>query len=154
VLPDGTLKQAAKDAGMYFDTQAGYEAWLSTNGGAIPGGAIVYLEFVPGNGQFNLGNGNSKSSIVVLHTDANTAIAKEVHGNFTGLLMADGFVRNNGNSHIVGMVQLFSPTASAAGNVFGNGNAEIDFSSAALADLPGTSGSDSPAKLSSYRRLQ
>jgi len=94
----------------------------------------------------------------VLHSRAphhtNSGIAKEVHGNFTGLIMADGFVRNNGTSHIVGMVQLFSPTASTAGNVFGNGNAEIDFSSAALADLPGIGNAPSPAKVISYRRVQ
>jgi hypothetical protein len=153
-LPNGTLKQAATDAGMYFNNQSAYEAWLTMQGGKIPDGAIVYLEFAPGNGQFNLGSGNSKSSILIVHTEAMSGIVKEVHGDFTGLILADGFVRNNGNSHIVGMVQLFSPTASSAGNVFGNGNAEIDFSKAALADLPGPSGSDAPASLVSYRRVQ
>jgi hypothetical protein len=38
--------------------------------------------------------------------------------------------------------------------VFGNGNAEIDFSSAALADLPGIGGTNAPAKVVSYRRVQ
>lgn len=153
-LKDGSLKKAAQDGNMYFNSQTAFDAWLSTQGGKIPDGAIVYLEFTPGNGQFNLGSGNSKSSILIIHTEAQSGIIKEVHGNFTGLIMADGFVRNNGTSHITGMVQLFSPSASEAGNVFGNGNAEIDFSSAALADLPGMSGGDSAAKLVSYRRLQ
>lgn len=153
-VPDGALKQNAKDAGTYFSTQAQYDAFISANGGRIPDASILYLEFTPGNGQFNLGSGNSKSSILIVHTDAQSGIVKEVHGDFTGLILADGFVRNNGNSHITGMVQLFSPTASTAGNVFGNGNAEIDFSSAALADLPGMSGSNAPAKLVSFRRIQ
>lgn len=152
-LKEGTLKKAAQDAGMYFSTQAAFDSWLTGKGGKMPDGAIVYLEFTPGNGSFDLGSGNSKSSILIIHTETQSGIIKEVHGNFTGLIMADGFVRNNGNSHITGMVQLFSGAASDAGNVFGNGNAEIDFSSAALADLPGLSGGDGSAKLVSYRRL-
>ncbi len=94
---------------------------------------------------------------MVIHTDTMSGVAQEVHGNFTGLLIADGFVRNNGNAQITGMVQLLSPTASEAGNVFGNGNAEVDFSSGALADLPGAAGSSippTPATLGSYRRIQ
>jgi hypothetical protein len=153
-LKPGTLKQTAMDAGTYFATQTAFDTFVSKNGGKVPDGSIMYLEFTPGNGSFDLGSGNSKSSILVLHTDTNSGIAKEVHGNFTGLIMADGFVRNNGTSHIVGMIQLFSPTASTAGNVFGNGNAEIDFSSAALADLPGIGNAPSPAKVISYRRVQ
>lgn len=153
-LPEGTLKQAAAQAGTYFNNQSAYEAYLSSHGGKLPDGGIIYLEFTPGNGMFNLGSGNSKSSILVVHTETNSGVMKQVHGNFTGLILADGIVRNNGTSHIVGMVQLFSPTASDAGNVFGNGNAEIDFSSAALADLPGMGGSSSPAELVSYRRIQ
>ena len=153
-LENGALKKAAQDGGTYFSSQSAYTTWLSANGGKMPDGKIVYLEFTPGNGMFNLGSGNAKSSILVVHTENQSGIMKEVHGNFTGLILADGFVRNNGTSHITGMIQLFSPTSSEAGNVFGNGNAEIDFSSAALADLPGMGGSNTPANLTSYRRIQ
>ncbi|HLY08034.1 MAG TPA: hypothetical protein VKW04_01895 [Planctomycetota bacterium] len=161
-VAQGTLKNAAISAGTYFNNAAAYSNYLSSTqggkaSGAIGDGAIVYLEFTPGNGMFDLGSGNSKSSIMVVHTSTDSGIISEVHGNFTGLLLADGVVRNNGTSHIVGEVQVFSPTASQAGNVFGNGNAEIDFSSAALADLPGVAGNTippTPAKLLSYRRMQ
>ena len=154
---NGALKSAAQAAGTYFSNAGAYSSWLSAQPSPMPGGQVLYLEFSPGNGMFNLGGGNVKSNIMVIHTDTMNGIAQEVHGNFTGLLIADGFVRNNGNAQITGMVQLLSPTASTAGNVFGNGNAEVDFSSAALADLPGTAGSSvppTPATLGSYRRIQ
>jgi len=152
-LPQNTLKQAAQGSGTYFNSSAAYSAFLSASGGKIPDGAIVYLDFVPGNGMFDLGSGNSQPSILVVHTDNNSGIVSEVHGNFTGLILADGFVRNNGTSRIVGMVQLFSPTSSQAGNVFGNGNAEIDFSSSALDNLPRVGAAGNPAQLLSFRRI-
>jgi len=156
-VKNGALKAAAQASGTYFSNAAAYSSWLSAQQSPMPGGQVLYLEFAPGNGMFDLGGGNIKSNIMVIHTDTMSGIAQEVHGNFTGLLIADGFVRNNGNAQITGMVQLLSPTAASAGNVFGNGNAEVDFSSGALADLPGAAGSSippTPATLSSYRRIQ
>jgi hypothetical protein len=162
-LPNGTLKAIAQQNGTYFADQTSYSNWLSAQSasGPLPGGQVLYLEFSPGNGMFDIGPGNVRSSIMVIHTDSQSGIAQEVHGNFTGLIIADGFVRNNGNSQITGMVQLLSPTSSFQGNVFGNGNAEIDFSSQALKDLPSTTlgnGSTSglpttPATLEAYRRF-
>jgi hypothetical protein len=156
-IANGSLKNAAMSQGTYFNNAAAYSSWLSAQPSPMPGGQIIYLDFAPGNGMFDMGPGNVKSSIMVIHTDSESGIAQEVHGSFTGLMIADGFIRNNGNAQITGMVQLLSPTASQAGNVFGNGNAEIDYSSQALANLPGLAGSTpppTPATLSSYRRIQ
>ncbi len=157
-LAEGTIKQTAINNGTYFNSQAAFTTWLGTQPSPLPGGNVLYLDFTPGNGTFNLGPGNINSSIMIIHTSTDSGIVQEVHGAFTGLIIADGFVRNNGVGQITGQVQLLSPTSSTAGNVFGNGNAEIDYSSAALANLPGLGGSTSsltpaPATLSSYRRI-
>ncbi|HEV3027022.1 MAG TPA: hypothetical protein VG457_05575 [Planctomycetota bacterium] len=103
---------------------------------------------------FELGSGNTRSSILVVHTDTYTGTISEVHGSFTGALFADAVVRVNAGTSITGMVQLFSPTSSSAGNVLGNGNSNIRFSSGALMDLPaaaGSNGSTAPPLLSSRR---
>jgi hypothetical protein len=140
--PSGTLKATAQAQGTYFSDEASYTAFLnnSTNNGKIPDHAILYLEFTPGNGAFELGSGNTLSSILIVHTDSYTGTISQVHGNFTGALFADSVVRVNAGTNITGMVQLFSPTSSSSGNVLGNGNSNIRFSSAALNDLPSANG--------------
>ncbi len=152
-LKSGTLKGMAESAGTYFKTEAAYEAYISANGGKMPSGKILYCDFDPGS-SFNLGddkNMNVDPSILVVHTDTMSASMKNIHGGFKGVLLADSIVHVNANTNILGMIQTFSPTSSKDGNVFGNGGANIKFSSAALAKLP-ASQPDS-AKLLSWRKL-
>jgi len=150
----GTLKKAAQAAGTYVTSDAEFGALLSANGGKLPDHAIVYADFDPGNGSFDIGSGNDKSSILVIHTEGSTSSVKNLHGSFKGLLIADSVNHVNSGTSITGMVQMLSPTASAGANVFGNGNATIHFSSAVLADLPGaaTGAPGQGSTMTSYRR--
>jgi len=152
----GTLKKAAIAAGTYITSDAQFSALLSANGGKLPDHAIIYADYDPSGGSFDIGSGNSKSSILVIHTDSTTSSVKNLHGTFKGLLIGDSINHVNSGTSLTGMVQLLSPTASAGANVFGNGNATIHFSSAVLADLPAattsSSSSTSGSTLTSYRR--
>lgn len=153
-LAPGTLKAYAQANGTYVQDAAGFSALLSANGGHLPNHAIIYADFNPGNGSMDIGSGNSLASILIFHTDQTTATVSELHGSFTGLMLADAIDHVNAGTSIIGEVQMFSPTASTAGNVFGNGTSTIKFSSAVLGDLPGLSAGGSPATLSAYRRVQ
>ncbi|MBI2932958.1 MAG: hypothetical protein HYY16_15040 [Planctomycetes bacterium] len=134
-LPSGILKQAAMTTGTYFSTQADYTAYVSTHGGRFPSGKIVYCDFDP-SPPFEFGTGyNADPSILVVHNDTGTAVMKNLHGDFKGLLFADKVEHVNAGTQILGMVVAWGQ----AGNVFGNGNATIRFSSAVLQNLPSPS---------------
>ncbi len=131
-LPDGTLKATAQAQGTYFTSQGAYGAYLAANGGSMPPGAVVYCNFTP-SPPFEVGNTiNDKSSILVVHNDTGTATMKNIHGNFQGLILADNVDHINSGSLLLGTVFAWGQN----GNVFGNGNATVDFSSAALSNLP------------------
>lgn len=131
-LPAGTLKAAAQSMGTYFSNQAAYTAAIALNGGKALGGKIVYCEFDP-SPPFELGSGyNASPSILVIHTATSNATVDNVHGDFKGLLLADKVNHINSGTRIVGMVQAWGQF----GNVFGNGNSTIHYSSAVLANLP------------------
>jgi hypothetical protein len=130
--PNGTLKAAAQEMGTYFATQAAYTAALAANGGQMPGGKIVFCEFSP-SPPFEVGTSlNAVPSILIVHNSTSTAIAKNVHGSFKGLFMADKVEHINAGTDILGMVFAWGQF----GNSFGNGNSTIRFSSAVLANLP------------------
>ncbi len=129
----GTLKAAAQSTGTYFDTQDGYEAAIDENDGSMLGGVIIFCEFEP-SPPFELGSSiNEDPSILVVHTEDFGATAKNVHGEFKGLLIADQVEHVNAGTVILGSIWCYSQ----AGNLFGNGNSEVHFSSAVLANLPG-----------------
>jgi hypothetical protein len=151
-LPKGSLKAAAQAAGTYCGTPSDWSKLLSDHGGRIPDHAIVYCEFDAGNGSFDLGGGNTQSSVLVVHTDTYTGTISQVHGSFKGALLADAIVHVNAGTSITGMIQLFSPTSSSEGNVLGNGNSTIRYSSAVLADLPGLPPARQALKILSYRK--
>ena len=131
-LPGGTLKTAAQSTGTYFTSQAAFNAALAANGGGMPSGKIVYCDFSP-SPPFEIGNSmNTAPSILVVHNATATAVAKNVHGQFKGLMMADKIEHINSGSRILGMIQAWGQ----AGNLFGNGNSDVQFSSAVLANLP------------------
>jgi hypothetical protein len=131
-LPNGTLMLTAKKMGTYFTTQAGYSAAIAANGGQALGGKVVYCDFAP-SPPFELGTGlNANPSILIVHNSTSNAIAKNVHGDFKGLFMADKIEGINAGTKIVGMVQSWGQF----GNLFGAGNSDVLFSSAVLANLP------------------
>jgi len=76
---------------------------------------------------------NTTPSVLVVHNAASNAIMKNVHGDFKGMILADKIEHINAGSNILGMIQAWGQF----GNVFGNGNSTIRFSSEVLANLPG-----------------
>jgi hypothetical protein len=131
-FPAGTLKAAAQSMGTYFSTQAAYNAAVVLNGGSAPGGKIIYCDFSP-SPPFELGGVmNATPSIMIVHNATSNAIAKNVHGEFKGLLMADKIEHINAGTNVLGMVFAWGQF----GNLFGNGNSSIKFSSEVLANLP------------------
>ncbi|MBD3319976.1 MAG: hypothetical protein GF350_02670 [Chitinivibrionales bacterium] len=73
------------------------------------------------------------SGIYICHNESGTASLTNFHGNFKGLIIADRVTRVNGNGTIVGAVITLSELQGS--NTFGNGNARIKYSSAALNKL-------------------
>lgn len=133
-LPSGTMKAAAQASGTYYTSQAAYLAAISLNGGKALSGKIIYCDFSP-SPPFELGTGlNTLPSILIIHNATSNAIAKNVHGDFKGLIMADKVEHINAGTKILGMVQAWGQM----GNLFGNGNSDVLFSSAVLANLPST----------------
>ena len=131
-LPAGTLKAAAQNMGTYFNNQAAYMAAIALNGNKMLSGKIIYCEFDPAP-PFEMGSGyNNSPSILVVHTATSNATIDNVHGDFKGLLFADKVNHVNSGTRILGMIQAWGQF----GNVFGNGNSTIHFSSAVLANLP------------------
>lgn len=134
-VAQGTLKAAAQAAGTFFASQATYDAFIAANGGDMPGGAIVYLEFDACVPTEIGGVMNHPPSILVMHNPAGNSNMKNIHGKFKGLILADSVTHVNANSTILGAMQTTWP--SSVGNTYGNGNSDILFSSEALANLPG-----------------
>lgn len=134
-IPQGTLRAAAQAAGTLFTNQADYDNFITENGGNMPGGAIVYLDFDQCTPTEIGSVMNDTPSILVMHNAAGNSNMKNIHGRFKGLILADSVTHVNANSTILGAMQTTWP--SSVGNVYGNGNSEILFSSAALANLPG-----------------
>ncbi len=131
-LPPGTLKQAAIDTGTYFTSQVAYMAALALNGGRMFSGKIVYCDYVPAP-PFELGTGlNTEPSLLVVHNATSNAVMQNVHGDFKGMILADKIEHINAGTTILGMIQAWGQF----GNVFGNGNSTIRFSSETLSNLP------------------
>lgn len=129
----GSLKAAAIASGTYFTTQGAYNAAVSAAGGKVPGGKIIYCEFTPGP-PFELGSAyNDVPSILIVHNATSDADMKNVHGNFKGLLIADSVTHINAGTQILGSVVAWGQS----GNVFGNGNSDVMYSTEVLDNLPG-----------------
>lgn len=133
-VTDGTLKAAAQGAGTYFDNQADYDAFLVANGGSLPGGEIIYLDFDECISTEIGDSLNDPPSILVMHNSSGDSNMKNVHGQFRGMIIADSITHVNAGTQIIGAVQTLWKLA--VGNVFGNGNSDILFSSEVLANLP------------------
>jgi hypothetical protein len=137
-LAPGTLKAAAIAGGTYFTTQAQVDACITANGGKMPGGKIIYVDFTPWM-PANLGTAfNTTPSVIVHHNATSNALMKNIHGNFLGLMLVDGVSHLNGDFQLLGGLMSFAPAS--YGNAFGNGNANIKLCTAALAGLPSVGG--------------
>lgn len=81
----------------------------------------------------NFGTSSAPSTgILIVHNTAGTALLKNVHGWFKGLIITDDLVHINGDATIIGGVVLQKST----GNTVGNGDADVLYSSSVLKDLP------------------
>jgi hypothetical protein len=148
-LANGTLKAAAIASGTYYTSAAEFDAAVAANGGNVPGGKIIYCDF-PTWLPAQLGaNFNSPPSIIVHHTAGGTALMKNVHGNFCGLMLCDGVEHLNGDFILLGALQSFAPQS--YGNAFGNGNAFVKLCTAALNNLP-TAGNAANVRIKGWNR--
>lgn len=133
-LPPGTLKSAAQAAGTYFTDGAQYATWIAANGGKAVPGSIIYVEAASWIA-IDLGTTavGDAPSILVCHNSTSTMLMKNIHGNFTGLIVADYVDHTNGTAMIYGGFLCLS---GQLGNAFGNGTATVRYSANALASLP------------------
>jgi hypothetical protein len=150
-LAPGTLRAAAQASGTYFTTQVQVDACIAANGGKMPGGKIIYVDFSPWQ-PANLSTSsacNTTPSIIVHHNTAANALMKNVHGNFLGLMLVDGVSHLNGDFTLIGALMSFAPAS--YGNAFGNGNANVKLSTAALSNLPSL-GSAANIRIKAWQR--
>jgi hypothetical protein len=76
------------------------------------------------------------TGILIVHNHAYTGRIKNLHGDFSGLIISDKIVHVNANAKIIGVVVTLA-TASG-GNAFGNGNSDILYSSEVIGNLIST----------------
>jgi len=136
-LSPGTLLAAAQAAGTYFATESAFNTYLLANGGNIPGGKVLYLGFDQWQPADMGGSFNDPPSVIVHHNATGTALMKNIHGAFRGLVMADFVEHINGDFVMLGAFMSFADEQ--YGNAFGNGNADVYYSSEVLLNLPSTS---------------
>lgn len=71
--------------------------------------------------------------IFICHNDSYSAVLRNFHGDFKGLIICDNFDKFNGNASVLGAVIALSNSTEE--NTFSNGTADIMYSSGILADL-------------------
>jgi hypothetical protein len=133
-LEETSLREAAIRMGTYFTSQLDYELWLLAEGGNVPGGRIIYLEFETLSPTLLGPNLNAEPSIIVHHADLDLATMEDLSGRFKGLILADNVWHFNGGVQIIGAVhttgyQIYS--ASDPGTVV-----ELLYSEDVLSRLP------------------
>lgn len=145
----GSLHAVAQASGSYFTNQADFDNLVVANGGNVPGGMIVYLDFqelTPAHFGSEL---NDRPSILIHRSEDGPARMKNVHGEFKGVVMADQVQHLNGALRIVGAFMSFSDEA----NTYGNGSARILYSSGVLGALPGGSGLGNQVRVRSWKHV-
>ncbi|MCA8921550.1 MAG: hypothetical protein KDD82_07045 [Planctomycetes bacterium] len=153
------LRTRAQNDGTYFTNKGDYDAWLGSTTPAERGGKVIYLEVPVGStlGLFKLPNNPppAEPSIVIVQAAPAVPGTPPVHSvevgpvhvmpegarQFQGLFMTDVVKNTNGNGTIVGAVVSFGDQTGAKKPHFGNGGADILFSSEVLANLPGVDNS-------------
>jgi hypothetical protein len=119
--PEGTLKAVAQlgVAGSQYVTDPAKLKY--------PLSGVTYVE-LPNAATWNPGNSLSGGGILIVHNANKNAVLSNMGGSFTGLLVADRMERLHGD--VLGAI--ISLTTSPPGNVMGNGNARILYSTAAI----------------------
>lgn len=77
-------------------------------------------------GNFQAVNLQGSSGVLILHNDTWSAQIKNLHGNFSGIIITDQLVHVNANAMVYGAI--FTLSTIPGGNAFGNGNANIRYS--------------------------
>lgn len=97
---------------------------------------------------------DGSTGIFIAHNDSYTGRLKNIHGEFTGIIIADQIVHINANAKIIGAVITLS--TSAGGNAFGNGDADVLYSSAVVQHLINTTSvvTDTTYDVVSWRQVQ
>jgi type II secretory pathway pseudopilin PulG len=150
-LPTNSLMEAAKSTNTYFTDYQAYNKAINDNGGEMFGGVVVYLDFstpdsMPGSIAFAKPNRmNAVPSIVVVR---NTEPANFT-GELLGLLVIDDAMHITGSLILRGALVVTEPILT--GNVFANGNANIEYSSDALRRLPNVGGKN--CKVLSWKKV-
>lgn len=72
------------------------------------------------------------TGILIVHNGTGTAVLKNVHGHFNGIIITDSLIHINGTAVINGAVVL----QRQSGNNIGNGAAQVNYSSEILSNLP------------------
>ena len=155
-LSEGKLKTMAQSTGTYFANATQWNAYLAAHASVLPGGVVFDLDFDPAGMDINFPDTyNDPPSVFVNHVrdpdasnpadPAGIATLGNLHGKFRGLMIVDGIRHFNGGFNIVG--GIFSLAGQQYGNVFGNGNATIHYSSGVLGNLPRAARDGSPFKV-------
>lgn len=126
-FPEGTLKSLAK-SGANGSQYTADPSTLKT-----PFKGITYVEIAEGE---TWKPDITGSGILIIHNSTSNSTIREVHGTFTGLLIFDLIDKTNGttviNGAMIGLGKGSSTLENADPNTFGNGNAQITYSSEAL----------------------
>lgn len=103
------------------------DAYKSATPPTAPFSGINYVT-----GDWTSADIDGSSGILIVHNDASTALLKNIHGTFKGLIIADDVVHINAGTLILGAVFGLK----SDGVTIGNGNSDIKYSSEVLANLP------------------
>ncbi len=95
---------------------------------SLPFSGVVY--FVPPSDNFNMPNLQGSRGILIVHNDDCTGKINNFDGDFTGLIIADQVHHINAGAQIIGAVYTLSQQSGT--NAFGNGNADILYSSSVI----------------------
>ena len=148
-LEPGTLLDVAVANGTYFSSESSLTDYIDANGGYMPGGQVIYADFDHWQ-PVHFGNDmNVEPSIIIHHNSSGTALMKNIHGSFKGLVLCDLVEHINGDFLLIGSLMSFADES--IGNAFGNGSAVVLYSSIVLSGLP-SSATQSRARVLSWSR--
>lgn len=112
-------------------SQAWFEANVPVQTTPPPENFSGIYYYDPPGGIWNSVDLGNASGILIVHNSTNTATMKNIHGIFKGLIITDQVTHVNGDATIIGAFM----TTTQVGNVLGNGNASIYYSSETLNGL-------------------
>lgn len=118
---------------------------------SMPFSGIVY--YVPPYDTFNVPNMLGSQGIFIVHNDSRTAKMMNIDGDFTGLIISDQIHHINAGAKIIGAVYTLSEESGT--NAFGNGDADILYSSSVIDALSNVtiSVADTEYEILSWRQI-